>query len=362
MTALAASARRGAGRSKPGWSRMAWITWRQHRMALAGVAVLLGGCSLGLGIAGLRIRRAHEALAASRCNFASALVTSHCGQLQNAYYRAGYPLTSNVQFLTIGLLGIPLLIGVFIGAPLLAREYEAGTNRFAWTQAVGRTRWMIAKFALLGAALTAATCMFGVLVSWWLLLADAVNGSDRWQASQFGLSAVTFAAWTLLAFATGALAGALIRRTVPAMAATGICVAALMLATFRKLDPLLTSIGPVIRHAMLTNAVPYAVASPPVTFVSGVVAVTSVPPGSWPLRSWITSPRGRVIGELPNRVLNLRPAAQNRWLTDHHLRLLTAYQPAWRFWVFQGIEGGAALLLAVLLGAATVWLVRRRAA
>ena len=40
----------------------------------------------------------------------------------------------------------------------------------------------------------------------------------------------------------------------------------------------------------------------------------------------------------------------------------TSYQPASRFWPFQWIEGGWLLALSVLLIAATVWLVRRRAA
>ena len=39
-----------------------------------------------------------------------------------------------------------------------------------------------------------------------------------------------------------------------------------------------------------------------------------------------------------------------------------SYQPASRFWPFQWIEGGWLLALSVLLIAATIWLVRHRAA
>ena len=39
----------------------------------------------------------------------------------------------------------------------------------------------------------------------------------------------------------------------------------------------------------------------------------------------------------------------------------TSYQPGSRFWPFQWIEGGWLLALSVLLIAATIWLVRRRA-
>jgi hypothetical protein len=52
----------------------------------------------------------------------------------------------------------------------------------------------------------------------------------------------------------------------------------------------------------------------------------------------------------------------NQYLAQHGYTLWTTYQPGSRFWPFQWIEGGWLLALSVLLIAATVWLVRRRAA
>ncbi len=49
-------------------------------------------------------------------------------------------------------------------------------------------------------------------------------------------------------------------------------------------------------------------------------------------------------------------------LAQHGYTHWTSYQPSSRFWPFQWIEGGWLLALSVLLIAATVWLVRRRAA
>ena len=49
-------------------------------------------------------------------------------------------------------------------------------------------------------------------------------------------------------------------------------------------------------------------------------------------------------------------------LAQHGYTQWTSYQPASRFWPFQWIEGGWLLALSVLLIAATVWLVQRRAA
>jgi hypothetical protein len=50
-----------------------------------------------------------------------------------------------------------------------------------------------------------------------------------------------------------------------------------------------------------------------------------------------------------------------RYLTAHGYTYWTRYQPGSRFWPVQWIEGGWLLALSVLLIAATVWLVGRRA-
>lgn len=363
MAALAAARQPGAAGTRPGWGGLAWVAWRQHRAALAGVAGLLGACALVLGITGLRMRSAYAALARGGCSVVGAATSSRCGRLDMAYYHAGYPLTGNVALVTLGLWALPVLIGMFVAAPLLAREYEAGTCRFAWTQAAGPTRWLVAKLTLLGATLTAAGGAFGALLSWWLGLVDLLSGDSRWQPAGFGSTAVIFAAVTLLAFAAGVFAGALVRRTVPAMAVTAGCLAALLLVTYKWLDTLLVSVAPVVRPVTLLNTVPYEPGAQPPTFVLGLAVNVSTPPGSWPLRGWVSWAHGhRPAGSAVSHFPNLSPPAGNRWLAAHHLTLWAAYQPAGRFWLFQGAEGAACLLLALVLAAATVWLVRGRAA
>lgn len=58
---------------------------------------------------------------------------------------------------------LPLFIGAFAGGPLIARELETGTYRFAWAQSVGRTRWVIAKLVVLGLTLTLMALAFSAL-------------------------------------------------------------------------------------------------------------------------------------------------------------------------------------------------------
>ena len=62
---------------------------------------------------------------------------------------------------------VPALIGAFVGAPVLARELETGTFRYAWTQGFGRWRWTLAKLVLLAVVVTAAAGAFSVLFSWY---------------------------------------------------------------------------------------------------------------------------------------------------------------------------------------------------
>jgi ABC-type transport system involved in multi-copper enzyme maturation permease subunit len=119
---------------------------------------------------------------------------------------------------------VPALIGAFAGAPVLARELETGTFRYAWTQGFGRWRWALAKLVPLAVALTAAAGAIGVLLSWYygpyFTTANMFLAEESPLANMFVLRGITFAAWTMAAFALGALAGMVIRRVVPAIAAT----------------------------------------------------------------------------------------------------------------------------------------------
>lgn len=50
-----------------------------------------------------------------------------------------------------------------------------------------------------------------------------------------------------------------------------------------------------------------------------------------------------------------------QWFAEQGYIKYFTYQPASRFWNFQLIEGSWLLVLSLLLGAATVWLIRHRA-
>src|SRR5579859_3443006 len=141
------------------WRRMAGIIWRQHRFALAGVAVLLGALALYLWLAGSAMHHAYAIAAA--CHPAS---SDDC-QNQVINFNTAYAPTAHTA--GVLLMAVPMLIGAFVGAPVLGRELETGTFRYAWTQGFGRRRWTIAKLVPLGVIVAAAAGPLSLLFSWY---------------------------------------------------------------------------------------------------------------------------------------------------------------------------------------------------
>jgi SMC interacting uncharacterized protein involved in chromosome segregation len=161
----------------------------------------------------------------------------------------------------------------------------------------------------------------------------------------------------------------LIRRVVPAIAATLAAYAGLAFATglyLRQhyLTPLVTSN---IAHSSA------AAAGPP-----GTASSADLPGSTWILSQWWTKGGRTLSASTMNQVFDstaqqIAPVVNSRaqkhqvvlkivqYLTQHGYTQWTRYQPGSRFWPFQWIEGGWLLALSVLLIAATVWLVRRRA-
>ncbi|SRR5579875_85445 len=311
------------------WRRMAWVTWRQHRAALAGVAVFLGGLAIYLWITGLQIHHSY----ATACHPASSLTCT-------MNFTGRYGITANVvrSFLQ----SVPALIGAFAGAPVLARELETGTFRFAWTQGIGRYRWTLGKLVPLAVTLAAAAWAFSELFSWYLRPFTAAGYAIPFSTLDFDLRGVAFPAWTLASFALGTLAGVLIRRAVPAIAAalaayTGLALATALFLRQRYMTPLLTS-------------------------------KPGLPGSAWIVSQWYTKngkfafpAQASQMVSAASRLCHGRIVDVPQCLARHGYLQWDSYQPGSRFWPFQWIEGGWLLALSVLLIAATMWLVRRRA-
>ena len=183
MTTLTrpARAKHDAGLRPVPWRGIVWVTWRQHRAALAGVAALLGALAVYLWLAGLQMHHSY----ATACHPASSLDCT-------INFTGRYAVTVNI--VRVFLQAVPALIGAFAGAPVLAREMETGTFRFAWTQGFGRGRWALGKLLLLAVVVTAAAGAFTVLFSWYASPFFAAGYAIPFATDLFDTLGVAFAA------------------------------------------------------------------------------------------------------------------------------------------------------------------------
>jgi hypothetical protein len=312
---------------------MAWVAWRQHRSQLvvgAGLLVALAAAALGTH---LPISEAYHRDALPGCLPPSTrpgcdLILEHFESQFDSWAAAAR-----------GLAVLPVLAGLFVGAPLLARELEHGTHRFAWTQAITRQRWLLSKLALLGAATVLAGGVASALVMWWRGPFDTLQG--RMAPSGFDVEGLVVPAYALYALAVGVLAGLLLRRTVAAMTAALVAFAATRLIVLSFLRP--NFLAPLHRTVLPTQDGHW--------------------PGVWVLSNTLVDAGGRQISADREDLAILHAQQAN---VDPHTYLVTlgwqrvvSYQPAGRFWTFQLFEAGLFVALSVVIVAVTLWLVRR---
>jgi hypothetical protein len=336
---------------RPRRAGLAWNSWRLHRLVLAGLAVLYALCAVRIAVTGLQTHAAYASFLNHRClTSRHPICSSLISQMGSASWVSGL---------------VPWLVGVFAGAPLAAREFETGTYRFSRGQGVSGGRQLVATLVAAGALLVVASSLLGALTSWAVdplhrISLQPGTGLSYWWPDYFGVTAVMLPALTLLDFSLGVLAGTLIRRTIPSMAAAlAAAVAATGLVTgFSVTGEGSYGFGPAGSALLGISAV-----------TAGTGTPYTSPPGSLLLSSWYASPDGRRlaagaaaarIGKIPARVM-AEPARQAAWLVQHHVIPWAAYQPADRLWVFQAVFAAVVIAAALAASAAGVWLAGRRA-
>lgn len=364
MTALTAGTRQAGGRRRllpESLTAMGWVTWRQHRTTLIWLGGLLLALGAGMLVAGIELHRIYAAEIRHDC-FGSAAWSTACRPLQTPFtigWAQGY-----WPHLVLVMQAVPVIVGVFLGAPLLAREYTAGTARFTWTQAIGRTRWAAATLGLLGAAVAAAGGLLGLIAQWSVqpITVQTIRETDRWEPGFFDNTALTAATAALLAFAVGVLAGALIRRVVAAMAVTAAATITVADLAFSRLHYWLVAQGAPLVRDLAFGAAPNVGDLSGSTLTIHETAGPGVPgpAGSWLDQGWYTGANGQRLSDSAMDRLSNRLPADPALLNRLHDAFWVAYQPGYRYWVFQVITGGGTLLAALLLGAAAIALIRYR--
>lgn len=344
---------------------MIWLTWRQFRTQTVLTVALLAAFAAYLLITGTQLRHSYTS------DLAACQPQNSCfgllNQLQDDYSGPQYL----AEFLVMA---APALIGIFWGAPLVAGELEHGTHFMAWNQSVTRTRWLAAKFGATALASVLVAGILSLLITWWASPLDAAYG-NRWGTRAFNARDVTPLGYAAFAFALGVALGLLLRRTLPAMAATlavFVVVQILVTAGLRAhLMPPATSTVAINQSTMgqavrfdrseeLTGPVRIDLPAPAGAWIlSETPALNrtgSVVPTSQVLTCW-----SRMTDQSPGVGKGGSPGfgSLGACLAPQDLHVDINYQAASRYWPMQWIETGVYTALAALLAGACFWRIRR---
>jgi hypothetical protein len=313
---------------------MLWVTWRHHRTQIAACACLVAAASLLPFALGASM---HTAWSAGPSGCLTVTAGSECsGVLAGFQTRFAGSLEQLLGWLNL----LPPLIGAFIGAPLLAREFESGTWRLAFTQAVPRTRWLTTKIVLLATVIVTLMTVFIAVFSWYRGPLDLLEG--RFGPNSYDFEGLSLPALALLAFAIGVLAGMLLRRTLAAMAVT---IGAFLVVR----PPVETWLRPRLQVPLL---------------VTGQSAEPgSIPRTDWVLSSGLTGPGGvRLSDQAEAQAMHAAQAAGES--SEYYLRTRgyghwALLEPASRFWHVQILEDSVYAALALCCLTAAVLVLRR---
>ena len=301
---------------------MIWLAWRRHRLALIVMACSFGLLSLWM------------TLNANGTNDPRALLS----------------VEHQSAVIALLLYVVPCLMGVVLGAPLVAGELQDHTNRLAWTQSISRSRWLIIKWVVVGLSAFVLVALLQVVVHWWSWhsvynLFEVGFPGDQIAPFPFGISGVVPVAHALFAFALGAALGAIIRHTGWAIVATvfGYVVGAIV---------------------MVFSIRPYHLVAP--LFVPSDSSSIYFPNHSlWNLGPGFRIAPGFHSASDANTIAkaclsqSAYGAPYDPCLAAHHVQAGWFYQPANRYWELQWGEAGIYAAAAIVLFGFALWAVRR---
>jgi hypothetical protein len=335
------------------------LTWLQFRTQAVTAAAALAAFAVLLAATGPHLASLYAASGISGCKAAS------CQHVASTFLQQLYAAGTYWVLYLLGVVIIlltPAIIGLFWGAPLIARELETGTSALAWNQSITRTRWLTVKLTLTGLAAMAVTEGLSLMQAWWAAPIGRAVGHGgggtnlamgRFSSLVLATHGITPLGYAAFAFTLGAAAGALIRRTVPAMAITLAIFAVVQIAMPLWIRPHLFP----ARHTAI-----------PVTSLNSIslqqgglngsrfnLGALDLPgqPGAWLLSSGAVNAAGQATSTTPAACTapSMREASPAFFdcLASHGIKEAISYQPASRYWAFQWTETAIYLALALAL-------------
>ncbi|MFC9846077.1 hypothetical protein ACFWFF_26135 [Streptomyces sp. NPDC060223] len=227
------------------------------------------------------------------------------------------------QLATSSIVYLPYLVAAWAGATLVARELESGTAALAWTQSVTPARWLATQLAVPAALVTAGTTVLVLLHRlMWIDGHQDVLYQDWYATDAYRSNGTVAVGAALCALAVGALAGMLVRRTLPALG-----VAVLVTVAVQTL-------GDLYRDSLW-----------PVVTVTGAAA-SRIPDSAALVKEGVTLTSGERIGNNLACVDYDTGADLMKCMSENGISDLWAtYHPSSHFWPLQLTE--TALLLTV---------------
>ncbi|MEU9760543.1 ABC transporter permease subunit [Streptomyces sp. NPDC047985] len=298
-----------------------WLVARQHRTAL----LTLAAASV-LGAAWIVYQRGR-----------TAELLEAAGGPDKALAQPTFP--SDAVALTLTGLGLlPVILAVFLGAPLIAADQEHGTARLVTTQSVSRRRWVTAKLAWCYGAVLVTGAVLSALFTWWWKPYRSVFQAQWSDGQIFDTTGPVLPALCLFLTAAGITIGLLLRRVLPAMAVT------LVLSVFVELvwDRLRSSLAPARMFSYpLDDELPARLND------------------SYELDRWIGSADGRLYGW--GLCAEETEAASNACVKEHGIvENVVQYLGFDQMPAMQWTGAGILLAATVVLTVFTVWRVSRR--
>ena len=318
---------------------LVWLTWRQHRTVVIAGLVIAAAVTGSLLYVAARITAISAACGNAACPR---------GTVRDAL-GGSFGLSSLSTYLTLAVILLPLLTGMFLGVPLLAREHEQRTLLLAWSQDVTPQRWLWTKLAVLGAVTAAAGAAVAAGAGHLADVVSTATGQSLFSGNAFLVTGMLPLAQSVAWLAVGVALGAAYRRTLPAIFTALIGYGAAYLLVERVypsfMTPLtaLTPLGSDQGSAAQFDANSLVVANP-----AGTIYDAAGHPVSPALQSLCQS-----ANDLPKGQLDPCLAPQR------HLMTLLRYQPGSRIPDFHLILIGGYLGLAAVAAALLWWLVRR---
>ena len=349
---------------------MTWLTWRQFRAQAIAAAAALAAFAILLAATGPHLSSLYAASGISGCQPADCaqLASNWLGQL----YSAG---TYWVLYLlgVVVILLAPVVIGLFWGSPLIAGELQAGTAALAWNQSVTRARWLAVKLAVGGLAAMAVTEGLSLMQAWWAAPIGRAVGlggggtnlaMGRFSSVVFATHGITPLGYAAFGFALGVTVGAILRRTVPAMAVTLAIFAAVQIAMPLWIRPNLFP----AEHAVVPVSSLQQISLQQGGFngASFNLGAENLPsqPGAWLLSSGAVNAAGQATSVTPAACTarSLRDGGPGflHCLGSHGIREAVSYQPASRYWAFEWTETAIYLAIATAMGGYCFWRLSRR--